>query len=217
MTAPRQLVLPLPKRELLGRADFYVTDSNRAALEAVEAWPGWSGGMLAVIGPEGAGKSHLAALHAARSGASVFPAAADHLIVEDADRLVGGAEDEALFHAFNRAVSGGGSILFTARLPLAGWRVGLPDLRTRLNTVVAVDLTPPDDALLAAVLMKLFSDRQIDPGRAAEVTTWLVPRMDRSLASARRTVEALDARSLAEKRRIDTRLAAELLQSSLDL
>lgn len=218
MTGPRQLVLPLPLRELLGREDFYVADSNRAALEAIESWPGWTGGMLALIGPEGAGKTHLAGLHAARSGAALWPAAAGHLIVEDADRVVGDrAREEALFHAFNRAVGQGGSILFTARRPLAGWPVGLPDLRTRLNTVVAVDLTAPDDALLTAVLLKQFADRQIDPVRAAEVAAWLVPRMDRSLAAARRVVEALDARSLAEKRRIDTRLAAEILQSSLDL
>ncbi len=218
MTGPRQLVLPLPRRELLGREDFYVADSNRAALEAIESWPGWTGGMLALIGPEGAGKTHLAGLHAARSGAALWPAAAGHLIVEDADRVVGDrAREEALFHAFNRAVGQGGSILFTARRPLAGWPVGLPDLRTRLNTVVAVDLTAPDDALLTAVLLKQFADRQIDPVRAAEVAAWLVPRMDRSLAAARRVVEALDARSLAEKRRIDTRLAAEILQSALDL
>lgn len=218
MTRPRQLVLPLPRRELLGRADFYVSDSNRAALAAVEAWPDWSGAMLALIGPEGAGKSHLAALHAARAGAARFPAASAHLIVEDADRIVGArADEEALFHAFNRVAGQGGSILFTARAPLAGWPVALPDLRTRLNTVVTAELRPPDDALLAAALMKQFADRQIDPRRAARVTAWLAPRMDRSLAEVRRVVEVLDARSLAEKRPIGVKLAAETLRSLHDL
>ncbi len=218
MTPPRQLVLPLPERVLLGRRNFVVADSNVAALTAVEAWPGWSGGMLAIIGPEGAGKTHLAALHAAQAGAASWPQTGRHQIVEDADRLTGDrAAEEALFHAFNRAVSDGGTILFTARAPVAGWNVGLPDLRTRLNTVVAVDLAPPDDVLLTAVLIKLFADRQIDPVRAADVAAWLVRRMDRSLAAAGRVVEALDARSLAEKRAIDTRMAAEILQSAPDL
>jgi chromosomal replication initiation ATPase DnaA len=218
MTPPRQLVLPLPARVLLGREDFYVADSNRAALEALEAWPSWAGQTLAVIGPEGSGKTHLAHLHAARAKAALWPDAGDHLIVENADSLVGGtATEEALFHAFNRAAGQGGSILFTARTPMAGWRVALPDLRTRLNTVLTVDVTPPDDTLLRAVLLKLFADRQIDPERAADVAAWLLPRMDRSLASARQIVEALDARSMAEMRRIDTRLAAEILNPSLDL
>ncbi len=218
MTTPRQLVLPLPTRVLLGREDFYVAASNRAALEAIEAWPQWLGGMLAVIGPEGSGKTHLAHLFANRAAAAFWPGAGTHLIVEDADRLVGGvATEEALFHAFNRAAAHGGSILFTARTPLAGWQVALPDLRTRLNTVTTIDLTSPDDILLRAVLMKLFADRQIDPERAADVAAWLLPRMDRSLASAKAIVEALDARSMTEMRRIDTRLAAEILNPTLDL
>jgi chromosomal replication initiation ATPase DnaA len=168
--------------------------------------------MLAVIGPDGAGKSHLAGLHARRSGAVRWPAVGPHLVVEDADRVAGDrAAEEGLFHAFNRAAAEGGSILFTARLPVAGWPVGLADLRTRLNTVVAAALPPPDDALLFAVLLKLFADRQIDPERAAEVAAWLLPRMDRSLGEARRIVAALDEASLAAKRRLDTRLAAEVL------
>ncbi|MFT3808974.1 MAG: DnaA/Hda family protein [Micropepsaceae bacterium] len=218
MTRPRQLNLPLPARELRGREDFFIADSNRAALEAIDRWPDWPGGMLAIVGPEGAGKTHLAHLHAARAGAGVWPAAAPHLVIEDADRLTGQADaEEALFHAFNRAAGEGGTILFTARTPMAGWPVALPDLRTRLNTVVAVDLTAPDDDLLRAVLMKQFADRQIDLGRAGDVTAWLLPRMDRSLAEARRLVELLDARSLSEKRRIDARLAAEILNPPLDL
>lgn len=218
MTRPQQLNLPLPSRVLRGREDFFIADSNRAALEAIDIWPDWPGGMLAIIGPEGAGKTHLAHLHAARASAAIWPAEGRHLIVEDADRIVGDrAADEALFHAFNRASGEGGTILFTARTPMAGWPVALPDLRTRLNTVVAVDLTAPDDALLRAVLMKQFADRQIDPGRAGDVAAWLLPRMDRSLAEARRLVDLLDARSLSEKRRIDARLAAEILNPPLDL
>jgi len=218
VTTPRQLVLPLPIRVLLGREDFVVAGSNRVALDAVEAWPSWTDRTLAVIGPEGSGKTHLAHLHVARASAVLWPDAGNHLIVENADALMGGpATEEALFHAFNRARGQGGSILFTARTPVAGWRVALPDLRTRLNTVVTVDVTPPDDTLLRAVLMKLFADRQIDPEHAAEVAAWLLPRMDRSLASARQIVEALDARSMAEMRRIDTRLAAEILNPPLDL
>lgn len=212
MTPPRQLVLPLPERVSLERDDYFVSASNRPALEAVEAWPSWTGGMLAVIGPDGAGKSHLAGLHARRSGAVRWPAVGPHLVVEDADRVAGDrAAEEGLFHAFNRAAAEGGTILFTARLPVAGWPVGLADLRTRLNTVVAAALPSPDDALLFAVLLKLFADRQIDPERAAEVAAWLLPRMDRSLGEARRVVAALDEASLAAKRRLDTRLAAEVL------
>jgi chromosomal replication initiation ATPase DnaA len=221
VTKPRQLVLPLPERVSLARDDYFVSASNRAALTAVERWPDWPGGMLAVIGPDGAGKTHLAGLHAARAAEAgrapaLWPDAAGRdLIVEDADRAASDpVAAEALFHAFNRAAGEGGSILFTARTPLAGWPVALPDLRTRLNTVLSVDLPPPDDVLLLAVLMKQFADRQIDSRRAAEVAAWLLPRMDRSLGAARTLVAEIDRRSLADKRRIDVRLAGEVLQGT---
>lgn len=218
MAGPRQIVLPLPERTSLAREDYFISSSNRAAAEALEAWPAWEGGMLAVIGPSGAGKTHLARAHAARAAGlgrpvSAWPDAAHgDLVIEDADRLLGTAgSDEAVFHAFNHAQATGGTILFTARRPVAGWPIVLPDLRTRMSTVVAIDLPPPDDALLLAVLLKLFADRQIAPGPAAEVAAWLVPRMERSLAEASRLVAELDQRSLAEKRRMDSRLAAEIL------
>lgn len=219
MTPPRQLPLPLPERVLLGRDDYFVSASNRPALEAVERWPDWPGGLLAVIGPEGAGKSHLAGLHGARATAAgrapaAWPEVAGDLVIEDVDRIVGDpVAEEALFHAFNRVTGAGGSILFTAGRPVAGWPVALPDLRTRLNTVVTVDLPPPDDALLFAVLLKLFADRQIDPEKAGEVSQWLLSRIDRSLGAARTVVAAIDARALAEKRRVDVRLAGEVLNA----
>lgn len=217
---PRQLVLPLPQSISLARDDFFVSASNRDALGRVEAWPHWPGGVLAIIGPAGAGKTHLAQVHAAQVRAqgaeiSLWPdRRSPHLVVEDVDRLAGdAASEEALFHAFHRATSEKGSILFTARAPVAGWAVRLPDLRTRLNTVPTVDLPLPDDTLLQAVLLKLFADRQIAPDRAADVAAWLVPRMDRSLATAADIVAEIDAQSLAEKRRIDTRLAADILKA----
>lgn len=220
---PRQLVLPLPQSVSMARDDYFVSGSNRAAFAAVQAWPAWTGSMLALVGPAGTGKTHLASVHAAQVETAGHAVArwpdrsAANLIIEDADRFAGDpAREEALFHAFNRAADGG-SILFTARAPVAGWNIRLPDLRTRLNTVVAVDLPAPDDDLLRAVLLKLFADRQIDADRAAETAAWLVPRMDRSLAAARAVVAELDARSLAEKRRIDARLAAEILNPDLGL
>lgn len=224
MTQPTQLNLPLPQRVSLARDDYFIADSNRAAYEAVERWPDWPGRMLAVIGPAGAGKTHLAAVHAARltdlgRAAGRWPdTAPPDLIVDDVDRVVGGREaEERLFHAFNRVAGEGGSLLLTSRLPVAAWPVALPDLRTRLNTVIAIDIPPPDDSLLEAVLLKLFADRQIDGSQIAEISHWLVPRMDRSLAAARALVEQLDARSLAVQRPITARLAREVLGPSEDL
>jgi chromosomal replication initiation ATPase DnaA len=75
-----------------------------------------------------------------------------------------------------------------------------------------VRLAPPDDALLAAVMVKLFEDRQVRV--APWLVNWLVARMDRSLASARRLVAQLDAAALAAGGPVTRRLAEAILDNT---
>jgi chromosomal replication initiation ATPase DnaA len=215
-----QLVLDLATRPALGRADFFVAGPNRLALALVDRWPEWPGRRLAVAGPEGSGKTHLAHVWAARAGARIVPAAtlpglagelaADAaLAVEDADQVAGRPEaEEALFHLCNR-LAVAGSLMLTGRLPPAQWPVALPDLASRLNAAPVARLEPPDDALLAAVLVKLFADRQL--AVAPGLIRYLLGRMDRSFAAADALVAALDRAGLARHRRVTARLAAEVL------
>ena len=223
-----QLVLDLPVRPALGRADFFVSPANRLALAQVESWPGWPSGRLAVTGPEGAGKTHLAHVWAARAGARIIAGAdlpgldladmpADAaLVVEDADRLrdLGRARapaEETLFHLCNHLAAGGGSLMATGRLAPARWRIALADLASRLRAAPVARLEAPDDALLAAVLVKLFADRQI--AVAPDLIRYLLARMERSFAAAEALVAALDRAGLSRHRPITARLAAEVLQS----
>jgi chromosomal replication initiation ATPase DnaA len=216
-------VLDLATRPALGRADFFVAEPNRLALALVDRWPNWPGRRLAVAGPEGSGKTHLAHVWAARAGARIVPAAAlpglmtglaadAALAVEDADRVAGRPEaEEALFHLCNR-LAVAGSLMLTGRLPPAQWPVRLPDLASRLDAAPVARLEPPDDALLAAVLVKLFADRQI--AVAPGLIGYLVARMDRGFAAAEALVARLDRAGLARHRRITPRLAAEVLRDT---
>jgi chromosomal replication initiation ATPase DnaA len=222
---PRQLVLDLPARPALGRADFFVSPANRIALAQVDGWPAWPGGRLAVIGPQGAGKTHLAHVWAARAGARVLPAAAlptldlavlpadAALAVEDADRLgdlpAPAAAEEALFHLINR-LAPAGSLLLTGRPAPSRWPVALPDLASRLAATAPACLEPPDDALLAAVLVKLFADRQL--AVAPGLIDYLVSHIDRAFAAAEAAVATLDRAALARHRPLTARLAAEVLR-----
>jgi chromosomal replication initiation ATPase DnaA len=220
LSASRQLVLELPARLALGRDDFFVSPANVLALAQVDAWPGWPGGRLAVSGPEGAGKTHLAHVWAARSGAAIVgdPAAIDlatlpgdaALAVEDVDRMAGDARAEvALFHLCNHLAAGGGSLMVSGREPPARWPLALPDLASRLGAAPVARLEPPDDDLLAAVLRKLFADRQL--AVAPGLVRYLVSRMDRSFAAAERLVGDLDRAGLAGHRPVSVRLAGEVL------
>ena len=226
MEPARQLVLDLPARPALGREAFFVAPANALALAQVDAWPRWPARRMAVVGPAGAGKTHLAHVWAARAGAEVMAAdalagldpgsvAADAaLVVEDVDRLgelgqqAAARAEEVLFHLCNRlAVQG--SLMVSGRAAPAFWPVGLPDLASRLQAAGLARLEAPDDALLAAVLLKLFADRQIAVG--PELIGYLLPRMDRSFAAAEALVAALDRAALARRRAITPRLAGEVL------
>lgn len=214
-----QLVLDLPVRAALGREDFLVSPANRTALELIDRPDLWPERKLLLVGPEGAGKSHLAEVFAFDRQAMIVDAAdlfdidpvPGALVVEDADRLPA-ERQEMLFHLHNRALAQGALLLFTARGPVGGWGLTLPDLQSRMAATAVVQLDPPDDALLAAVIVKLFADRQIQV--AAPVVTYLASRIERSFAAAHAAVAALDARALALGRPVTRTLAAEYLDST---
>jgi chromosomal replication initiation ATPase DnaA len=216
--ARRQLILDLDHRPALGREDFIVTPANEEAVASIDRWPDWLHPVLIVTGPKGSGKSHLTAVWCARAGATSVPAGAlsaaylaalekdGALAIEDADR---GVDEEALFHAINLARGEGTFLVLTAAAEPSAWPVRLADLKSRLRAAPVARLGAPDDLLLRAVLVKLFSDRQL--AVEASVLDYICARMERSLAAASRLVAALDAAALAEGRGITRRLAAEVL------
>ena len=218
----RQLVFDLPAAEAMTRAEFFVSPANALALAALEGWRGWPGGKMLLVGPTGSGKTHLARIWAAETGAAPAEAAglagadlpalaaAGRVVVEDAAHVAGDAQAEAaLFHLHNLLAQAGGALLLTAAAPPRDWGLGLPDLLSRMQAAPVTRLEAPDDALLAAVLVKLFADRQL--AVAPNLIPYLVARMPRSIGAARALVAALDAAALAEGRPITRALAAGLL------
>lgn len=213
---PSQLPLDLPHAASLARDDLIVSPSNRLAVEAVDAWPHWRHSVLVIVGPPGAGKTHLANVWAERAGARTAEAGAlgAHLdepgfrvVIDGLERLRLSETD--LFGLVNAARLGTGSILATSRTPPAGMAFTLRDLRSRLCAATLAELGAPDDDLLTGVLVKLFADRQLDI--APRMVRYLAERMERSLDSARRIVAAVDREALASKERISTRLLKRVL------
>lgn len=217
-----QLPLPLPLRPSLGGEDFLVAPCNDAAVRWIDRWPEWDSAALAICGPAGSGKTHLASVWAAASGARFIEASelsgpeaglapgAAPMIIDDCDRLMGGAaEEEGLFHLLNTLHGQKGRLLITGTEPPARWSVRLPDLRSRLGAVPVAEIGPPDDALIAALVVKLFADRQLQVG--VDAVRFLTRRMERSFATASRLVDAIDRRALAERRPVTIPLIREVL------
>ena len=217
-----QLTFDLPHRAALGAEDFLVSDCNVAAVKLIDAWPEWTDHVQILTGPAASGKTHLVRVWQERSGARAlsrenFDMAfiedqpeGTPLVVEDADRA--GYDEKALFHLLNLAREKRLFVLLTGRDDPSRWGTVLPDLLSRLNGVPAVDIGAPDEALLRTVMLKQFTDRQLDID--PKVLEYLALRIERSLAAAAAAVEAVDQAALASGRKINRQLVMETLKAN---
>jgi chromosomal replication initiation ATPase DnaA len=219
--APRQLVLALDHSVSFAPEDFLRGPSNAAALTLVERWPDWPDRIVAMVGPEGSGKSHLASIWADITGARVLsakllpttdlPAAfvTGALVLEDLE--FAGLDERALFHFLNLAREQRAFVLITSRSPLSTFPVAIRDLASRMRVLPSVTLTSPDDALLRALMVKLATDRQI--GMDETLVNYLANRIERSFAAARAAVHRLDEEAMRQHRPVTRALAAELFRT----
>ncbi|MGI9415497.1 MAG: HdaA/DnaA family protein [Hyphomicrobiales bacterium] len=215
-----QLTLELPHDVALGAEDFFISGSNEHAYGLIEAWPDWPKRALVLSGPPGSGKTHLASIWQGRSGArtiasndliaDIVPQLAGHsaIVIEDGP---GAALDEtALFHLLNLVGERDLALLITTTAYPAAWTVALPDLASRLRALPVVELNAPDEPLLRAVLVKLFADRQLAIDET--VIAYMVARMERSIAAARRLVDLVDRAALAEQVSITRPFVARIMR-----
>lgn len=232
--APEQLTFRLPHRPALGRDDFLVAEPNRAAVAWIDAWPHWPQTALALTGPAGSGKSHLARVWSTAAQARSVDARAlarreprqlldgggdtprRACLIDDADWLFADldAEEQAdlerrLLHLYNVLRERGGHLLLTARTPPRRWPLALADLSSRVRAAPVAELQAPDDELLQALLVKQFADRQqrVPP----EVVRFLWPRMERSFEAVGQVVDALDKAALETKSGLTVPLARRVL------
>jgi chromosomal replication initiation ATPase DnaA len=217
---PRQLVLALDHAVSFAREDFLGGPSNAAALSLIESWPDWPNRIMALIGPEGSGKSHLATIWAESAGARMLSAkllpetdlpaafATGALVVEDLEPT--DLDERVLFHLINMTKEQNAFVLLTARTPVAGFPVGIRDLASRLRALPSVQLSPPDDSLLRSLIVKLAADRQLAVDEP--LVNYLANRIERSFAAAHAAVDRLDKEALRQHRPVTRALASELFR-----
>lgn len=215
MSKATQIPLELKHSPSFELSDFIVSSSNEEAFGMADNTTGWSSHAAAIVGPTGCGKTHLGRAWASQNNAILFSSDLNvggiglgaHVLVEDVDEA--GYADDELFHLFNWVKENGGKLLFTAKTEPSKWPVKLPDLVSRLATVTAVRIKEPDDDLLMVLLIKLFSDRQMQVDMT--VISYALSRIERSFEAVRRFVETLDQKALAAKSRVTIKLAKTCL------
>jgi chromosomal replication initiation ATPase DnaA len=218
-----QLIFDLPATAVaLGPEDFFVSQANFNAYTTLQDWEDWPERKLALIGPKGCGKTHLCQVFVQETGAVMYnardlaeqalaPPPVPYVIIDDTDELPPAAETW-LFHLHNHLKSCGGYLLMTSHVPPNGWDIALPDLASRLQATQVVTVDDPDDALLTAVITKLFLDLQVSPTPTA--IGYLVTRVERSFDALHRIVKDINDTSLKEKREITRSLVAEVLDKT---
>lgn len=223
--AMRQIPFDLGHRTAMGREDFLIAPNNQDAVAWIDLWPEWPAPALILYGPAASGKTHLAAVWGEKSNAACvrpdtlndssirdIASAAKHIILEDADTLIGNVEGEkGLFHLYNLFKEEKRSILLTLRDAPVRRAFAIPDLASRLRAAPAVAIREPDDVLLGAILVKLFNDRQLRVGQDA--VNYIVSHMERSFEEARRIVGEADTRAMIEKRAVSIPLLREILSA----
>lgn len=217
-----QLPLPLPHNAAMGRSDFFAAGCNEMALALIDTWPSWPDRRLALVGPEGSGKSHLARIWAEMSNAAIVPAASlleqdvpalaqSSVVLDDMDTGLDAPTERAAFHLYNLLGAEGHGLLVTGRRAPFHWPIALPDLASRLHSLTVAAVEAPDDAVLSALIVKHFADRQITV--TPSVVSYVIPRIERSFAAVKHVAGALDKAAMARKSGITRPLAREVLDS----
>ncbi len=222
--ASAQLAFDFPHCPSFADTDFLIAPCNAEAVAWIDRWPDWPSPALALIGPSGSGKTHLATIFAARTGAvsiaphslagidpiAVLGSARVAVIDEPEPALAQRVAMEGLFHLYNRLSAVKGHLLLTGRSAPSRWGIALPDLASRLATASVVEIAAPDDALLAAILSKLFADRQLRP--SVDVIRYILTRIERSPAVFAALVAEIDRRALASGRAVTMALVSDTVR-----
>ena len=219
MNSAEQLPFEFEHRPSLSGDDFLVAPCNQVAVAWLDKWPDWSSPFLIIYGPPGCGKSHLSHVFMAKSGAMALTSAliedaglaniissAQNFVVDDGDQDF---DEEALFHIYNDLASRDGHMLITSTVSPVEWPIKLADLASRVKAAPAAEIRQPEDDLIKAVMVKLFSDRQV--WVESGVIDYVSKRMERSLDAARQFVEAADKAALVEKKAITLAIARRVL------
>ena len=218
MSELNQLLLNFNQKQNFNYNDYYVSKSNYYAFKLIDTWPKWQKNVLNIYGEKGSGKSHLVGIFESKHNSKKFFAKNfdneilknlkihQNIICEDLNEL---KNEKLLYSLFNLISQDNKYLIITSEIPLLDMSFELNDLKSRVKNCLLAEIEKPDDELIFALILKYFSDKQINIEK--KLIDYIVKRVERSYRKISEFIYKVDETSLKKKKPIDLKTIKEIL------
>ena len=218
MTDLNQLLLKFNYKQNFNYDDFFVSKSNFFAFELIEKWPRWEKNILNIYGDKFSGKTHLANIfYNKNKGIKIYENQINNEIFKKfklyeniiIDDFKNETEEKLLYSLFNLVDTDNKYLLINSITPINEIKFNLNDLKSRSKNCLFAKIENPDDDLMFAIILKNFSDRQIQIDK--KIIEFITKRIDRSYGKIGEFIYKIDELSLKKKKPIDFKTIKQIL------
>ncbi len=213
-----QLLLNFKQNQNFNYNDFYVSKSNYYAFQLIEKWPKWEKNILNICGEKYSGKTHLSNIFLNKNGGikveekeinnEIFKKFKlyENIIIDNYDNKV---DEKLIYSIFNLADQDNKYLIINSINPINKIDFKLNDLKSRSKNCLFAQIENPDDELMFAIILKSFSDRQIQIDK--KLIDFITKRIDRSYGKIADFIYKVDELSLKKRKAIDLKTIKEIL------
>ena len=213
-----QLLLNFKHKQNFNYNDFYVSKSNFFAFQLIDNWPKWEKNILNIYGEKFSGKSHLANIFCNKNKCIKITEEQindeilkklklhENIVLDGFDNLT---DERLIYSLFNLVDNDNKYLLINSVKPINEMIFDLNDLKSRSKNCLFAKIDKPDDELMFGLILKKFSDRQIEVDK--KFIDFIIKRIDRSYGKINDFIYKVDELSLKNKKPIDFKTIKEIL------
>ena len=213
-----QMLLKFNQKKNFNYEDFFVSKSNYFAFTLIEKWPRWEKNIVNIQGEKSSGKTHLANIFYKKNKAKKITEDQlndeliknlkiyENIILEDFENKI---DERLLYSLFNLVDRDNKYLLINSLKPISEMSFLLDDLKSRSKNCLFAKIENPDDDLVFAIILKIFSDKQITVDK--KLINFIIKRIDRSYGKISDFIYKIDELSLKKKKPINIKTIKEIL------
>lgn len=209
-----QLFFQFDSKTSLSKSDIIVGDFNKSVVEFLFYNKNWLSDILYIYGSKGVGKSFISQIFIKERG-GILITLDDIKTLSDIEQIVANNnlilledlhkktdEDEVnLFNLYNTVLSYKTQLIFTSEFPVSEINIKLPDLLSRLSSVIIFKINNPEDVALKTIFFKMLSDKQLNI--SMEVIDYILKRIQRDCSTLQKVVSEIENFTMKEKKTLN--------------